>query len=167
MDIGGVGEQTMIRSPRVHDRVPRPGVRPRGRGDQAGPTAADARIDNPSPGHSPPAVHNAPRSLTPPAATGRRWETFSAVCFWRMPADVSSHAPAPTALDRCVPPPIRPRARWCRAGVPMFQQLPAIRPSHFHGSIYTSMTYEWSRSCNSSCCHRSWPAPMTGKRQRR
>jgi len=47
----GVGEQTMIRGTRVHDRVPRPGVRPRGRGGQAGPAAADAHIENQNPGH--------------------------------------------------------------------------------------------------------------------
>src|SRR6266446_7493965 len=54
---------------------------------------------------------------------------------------------APTALDRCVPPPIRPRARWCRACVPILQQLPEIRHSDSHRSANTSIAYEWYSSC--------------------
>ena len=85
-----------------------------------------------------------------PRQRGRRWETSSAVCSWRMPADVSSHAPAPTALDRCVLLPIRPRARWCRAGVPSIQQLLTIRRPNSCLHTHTSMVYDWSHSCNTS-----------------
>src|SRR5712664_3135145 len=75
-----------------------------------------------------------------------------------------SYGSAPTALDRCVPPPIRPRARWCRACVPILQQLPEIRHSDSHRSANTSIAYEWYSSCFDSSCHQVSTAQVTGKR---
>ena len=95
-------------------RVPRPGVRPSRRGGQAGPAAADARIENQSPGHSPPALQNVTEGLPPLAQATRRCQIVRAVSPPCMPADVHPHAPALTASHRCVPQPIQRRALGCR-----------------------------------------------------
>src|SRR5262249_37047360 len=90
-------------------RVPRPSVRPPGGGGQAGSAAADARIENQSPGHSPPALQNPPGRLTPPAPATRRSQTPRPLSSPCMPADPPPPPPAPPASDRCIPPPIQLR----------------------------------------------------------